>query len=80
MSWLPELALETQKTGYYYLRTGSARTSLGSIILMHSIYLQSYRIKNIFATHGSSWNFNLAESLVSLSLQDGPQSNMIIGI
>jgi hypothetical protein len=32
-----------------------------------------------FATLGPSWNFSLSEILVSLSLQDGLRSGIIIG-
>jgi hypothetical protein len=35
---------------------------------------------NHIATLGPSWNFSLAESLASLSLQDGPRSGYIIAI
>ena len=34
----------------------------------------------LFATLGPSWNLSLAESLESLSLQDGPQSGIIFRI
>ena len=37
-------------------------------------------ISAIIATLGPSWNFGLAESLASLSLQDGPRSGYIIAI
>jgi hypothetical protein len=36
--------------------------------------------KSIIATLGPSWNFSLAESLASLSLEDGPQNGYIIAI
>ena len=35
---------------------------------------------NIFATLGLSWNLSLAEDLESLSLQDGPQSGIILSL
>ena len=34
----------------------------------------------IIATLGLSWNFGIAESLASLSLQDGPQSGIILSL
>ena len=37
-------------------------------------------LERYIATLGPSWNFNLSENLASLSLQDGPQSGIIIEI
>jgi hypothetical protein len=39
-------------------------------------FISSLDTLSIIATLGPSWNFNQAENLESLSLQDGPQRKM----